>query len=122
MIPLQFQTYIGGYFGPSFDVELQEDGRLAYSAREGEKEAVSEILSVEHTVWAEFRSALEYACVRDWADKYNSPILDGTQWGLEIAYTDWQKKCHGSNNYPPSGQFEIFLQAVRKLTGGRPFE
>jgi hypothetical protein len=122
MKPLLFQAFIGGYCGSSFEVKLLEDGRLAYSVSEGGKEASSEILSINDSSWAELRIVLEHARVRDWEGNYDAHIMDGTQWDLHIVYADWQKRCHGSNEYPPSGQFDTFLQAIRDLAGGRAFE
>jgi hypothetical protein len=59
--------------------------------------------------------------------------MDGTQWSLEVAFADHTLKTHGDNNYPeasgkPNGKpertkaFERYLDAVRKLIGGKAFE
>lgn len=44
----------------------------------------------------------------DWERHYGSPILDGTQWSVEILLFDGTKRrFDGNNNYPPN--FDLFL-------------
>ena len=49
-------------------------------------------------------------------------VVDGVGWELQIAYRDRSTASRGSNAHPPKRQFELFLAAVRELTGGKPFE
>ncbi len=124
ILPEQFKASIGGFFGPSYEVELQSDGTLLYTddpydfpmpAREREGITVSE------DQWREFRKALDSANVWSWKNYYDSYVLDGTQWELVIRYGDAFVSSGGSNNYPPEEEFKQFEDAVRRLLGKKDF-
>ena len=86
------------------------------------------------TQWVEFRRTLDELKVWRWRTEYPSNgIVDGTQWSLDIAFADRGIKTHGSNSYPddagksngepePTEAFKRYLEAVRKLTGGKSFQ
>ena len=124
--PENFEASIGGYFGPSYDVELQSDGSLLYfqnsdiiipTANAKNRNGIT----VTEDQWREFRKALDMANVWKWKDYYDSDILDGTQWNLRVEYKDAFLQSGGSNSFPPKQEFELFRTAVADLLGGRDF-
>ena len=122
--PKRFHVFIGGFGRRSYDVRLA-GGRLHYQDNSA---VVSEILSPTAEDWARFWRATEACDLWNWATSYHDPdILDGTQWEVEITLGRRRLKASGSNAYPAgnsdggSDSFMLFLQAVRKLLGGRAF-
>jgi hypothetical protein len=123
--PEKFEASIGGFFGPSYEVELQPDGTLLYMNsphRIPEPRREREGIIVSEEQWREFREALDSANVWSWKEYYDSDILDGTQWELTIRYGDAYVSSGGSNNYPPEEEFKQFEDAVRQLIGGKEFQ
>lgn len=124
--PTTFIASIGGHFGHSFKVELDEDGNLVYQFNPDgfiESGGTSEKLMVTENMWIEFRDRLNDAEVWRWRRRYHDPkIADGTVWKLEIKYYNQTITSSGSNAYPAQQQFDIFLDAVSNLANRKPFE
>ena len=133
-IPKQFSASIGGFMGASYDLELH-DGTLTYTTFDaGHRNPRRAAIKPTAAQWREFRQALDDLKVWQWRAEYpTNDTLDGTQWGPGIAYADRALKTHGDNNYPdgtgkpngkpePTRAFNLYLAAVRKLTGGKTFE
>lgn len=128
--PDRFKTVIGGYMGPSYEVVLQ-GGALTYTVH-GHRyiEPVERTVTPTATQWGAFRRALDAIGVWEWAAEYpHSRVLDGAHWALQIVYSDRAIDTHGSNDYPGtateagrcSPEFERYIEAVRRLLGGREF-
>ena len=124
--PTHLEVSLGGFTGPSYRVELQEDGRLLYlhnpesftSAPGTRKRRIK----VNDLQWRQFRGALEEVGIWDWDEEYVDPeILDGTQWLVRIRYEDAAVFSRGSNSYPPGRSFKRLRSAVQELLGGREF-
>ncbi len=128
-IPEKFSAYIGGFFGPSYWVEL-EQGTLHYKVREkGQQKEKTTTITPTPEQWAAFRQALDEIDAWKWKKEYNSGTPDGTQWSLAIAY-DHKKLASGGNNQYPGREakntdytkdFERYLAAVKALLGGKEF-
>ncbi len=129
-LPTRLKIGIGGYMGPSYSVELW-DGRLLYVRCEyGYRNESVEEITPTRKQWLRFRAELDSIGVARWRRTYRDlGILDGTGWGLEIAYEDVEMLSSGDNAYPesdplsdvPSAAFNRFLKAVSRLAGGRVF-
>ena len=131
--PKIFNATIGGFLGTSYSVELQK-GVLIYKTQSG-NQRVSQI-EIIPTVgqWDEFRRSLDSLKVWQWRLDYPNPqICDGTQWSLDIEYSDHLLRATGDNNYPtasgrPNGKphstktFESYLAAIQRLLGGKEFK
>ena len=81
--------------------------------------------------WKEFSQSLEQLKVWDWKQRYDSHILDGTQWSLLVRTTRYlmaqspfgtlddktvpysEIKCGGSNAFPPD--FSKLITSINKL-------
>ena len=132
-VPQRFSAYIGGFIGGSYQIELH-DSVLIYTAF-GRGRSDPERSTVEPTAaqWREFRQTIDDLKVWLWRADYPSDgVRDGTQWSLDIAFVDRSIKTRGNNNYPddagkpngkpePTEAFKRYLEAVRKLTGGKTF-
>lgn len=130
--PQSLRTSIGGFLGTSYSVELR-DGSLYYSAADGARKTQPIRITPSAQQWREFRRALDGLGIWQWRTNYPNPgVYDGTQWALEIRYSDCSLKTQGDNNFPgrggkPSGSptgtkaFSAYTTAVRKLLGGKEF-
>ena len=81
--------------------------------------------------WKEFSQSLEQLKVWDWKQRYDSHILDGTQWSLLVRTTRYlmaqspfatsddkpvpysEINCWGSNSFPPD--FSKLITSINKL-------
>ena len=132
-IPQRFHTRIGGFMGHTYEVRLQ-DGCLQYETfGRGQKSEPARVCpTIEQ--WREFRRELDAIGVSRWHAQYSNPqVVDGTQWSLDLAYSDQAVKTQGSNRYPgltpesdgvasASKAFTRYLKAVQRLLGGKAFE
>ena len=130
--PERFEVGVGGFFGPSFAVELNETGELVYSRNA--KTFVTADGTVRETVeaspqaWRAFCDELDAIGVWAWKPRYENPdVMDGTQWRVDIAACGKSVTSSGYNAYPggtspPDGDaFARFLRAIGELLGGREF-
>ena len=88
--------------------------------------------------WKEFFQSLEQLKVWDWKQRYDSHILDGTQWSLLVRTTRYlmaqspfatsddkpvpysEINCWGSNSFPPD--FSKLITSINKLINQDYFE
>jgi len=125
--PTHLEVSLGGFTGPSYRIELQDDGSILYlhnptSFTSGPRTKKRRI-QVTEAQWRQFRGALEEAEVWDWKEEYIDPgILDGTQWLVRIKYDDASVFSRGSNSSPPGGRFKRLRGAVVELIGGLEFK
>jgi hypothetical protein len=132
-VPTRFVARIGGFLGSSYSVELK-DGTLIYTASDrGQANIRHTTITPTDAAWREFRKTLDELKVWQWRSDYpRGGVVDGTQWLVEIAYSDRSLKSRGDNNYPdaagkPTGRPEVtpifnrYLEAVKKLIGGKDF-
>lgn len=132
-IPTRFVARIGGFLGSSYSVELK-DGTLNYTASDrGQTNVRHATITPTDAAWRDFRKTLDELNVWQWRSDYpRGGVVDGTQWLFEIAYSDRTLKSRGDNNYPdaagkPTGKpeftptFNRYLEAIKKLIGGKDF-
>lgn len=80
-----------------FNNGLFDDGRMLYKGKK----------------WSELLTELEDLNIDAWDQKYNDPdVMDGTQWSLDIEYSDGSEGVHfwGSNLVPDN--FDNFLRVM----------
>lgn len=131
--PRQFSASIGGFLGPTYQLEWR-DGTLTYTSfSPGQTKPKRAKVTPTAAQWREFRQALDDLKVWQWRAAYPSRgVQDGTQWALEITYADHAIKTRGDNNYPGANgkpnddpnatkSFNRYLDAVTKLIGGKTF-
>jgi hypothetical protein len=132
-VPTHFVARIGGFLGSTYSVELK-DGTLTYTASgRGQTDVRHATITPTDSAWREFRQSLDDLKIWQWQNDYpRGGVVDGTQWLLQIAYSDRALKSRGDNNYPdtsgkPTGKpeftpvFERYLGAIKTLIGGRDF-
>ena len=108
--------FLGGYFGPSHWVCLNADTaervlKYAYSCDGGNVNLKTEVGGEGAEIlrvplgdrWFEFSRDLLRCYFIDWKRTYsNNHILDGTQWSLEVVFTNGKRIMRsGSNAFPP---------------------
>ena len=132
-LPELFKLYVGGFLGPSYEIELEGDGLVYRLSEDGpEPQAVLRIDPGTRR-WRSFWKRMDALEVWNWLPHYPNPgVTDGTGWSVEISKGERWVSSHGSNNYPdrgglpdcsePSREFREFCRAVRRLLGFIPFE
>jgi hypothetical protein len=131
-IPKHFSAWIGGAMEGYYHLELRK-GNLIYT-HPNKSAAPKKNITIRPNAqqWREFRQALDDLNVWQWQSNYQSRAFDGTQWALDISYADKKIKSYGDNNYPDAAgkpdnnpgytaSFNQYLEAIRKLTGGKDF-
>jgi hypothetical protein len=106
-LPERLRISIGGYFGSCYEVKLKK-GRLTYThwpPRESssrEPEPQREEIQPSAKQWQTFRKSLDQLNIWCWREDYPNPpeVCDGTNWSVEIAYTDKAIVSGGSNCFP----------------------
>jgi hypothetical protein len=94
LLPVQLSINVGGHFGPSYSVELEESVlTYRYSKRvtnfPPEWASRSEKIRPSQKRWQTFRAALDQLQVWSWRTDYRDPsVCDGTSWSAEIVYWD----------------------------------
>jgi hypothetical protein len=133
-VPTRFTARIGGFLSASYSVELRDAALLYTSSERGQRNQKHATLTPTAAEWRAFRQTLDDLKVWQWrADYPRQGTVDGTQWSLDIAYSDHSLTARGDNNYPdaagkPSGRpdsteaFNRYLAAIKKLIGGKSFE
>lgn len=133
VVPRTFKAGIGGFLGNSCYVKLQ-NGVLIYETKSEDQKTSKTEISPPAEQWEEFQRSLDSLNVWCWQDRYPNPgVYDGTQWSLDIEYSDHLLHVTGDNSYPtasgrPNGNpdltktFENYLAAVQKLLGGKDFK
>jgi hypothetical protein len=116
-----FQLFIGGYFGPSYSLELKGH-EITYKAfGEGYELENSEMIKPTMEHLDQFQEEIKKIGIRYWNKRYINPhVLDGTSWSVSIDCEGKRFKSSGSNAYPEG--FDEFINSVRKLVGNRPFQ
>jgi hypothetical protein len=118
--PVFFKTWIGGFVGPSYEVELVE-GDLHYRVFErGYEIHRNEIVTPSESDWRRFLTQADAVSLWQWQPVYQGdPAPDGTTWFVHLVDETRHVVSKGLNLYPPL--FTDYLRAVRALTGGRHF-
>ncbi len=126
IIELEFD--IGG-FHQGHERLVLESNKISVIQSEYQKTLVTHNPSDED--WKEFSQSLEQLKVWDWKQRYDSDILDGTQWSLLVRTTRYlmaqspfgtsddktlpysEINCWGSNAFPPD--FSKLITSINKL-------
>ena len=126
IIELEFE--IGGFHQGHEDLILASN-KISVIQSEYQETLVTHNPSAEE--WKEFFQSLEQLKVWDWKQRYDSHILDGTQWSLLVRTTRYlmaqspfatsddkpvpysEINCWGSNSFPPD--FSKLITSINKL-------
>ena len=98
-IPDKFSCLIGGYFGPSYSLEIDENGCLIYKTL-GKEYRVRKIKQIcpDTKRWNDFLAACDQINIWGWSNRYENPeVLDGYSWKVEIAYSENSVASRKSN-------------------------
>lgn len=126
--PGVFEIHVGGFTGPTWSLKLEND-KITYIKRNSAEVSAPETIAVPDVKWKEFRNTLDQINVWEWKDSYfNKDVQDGTQWSLQVNYSDKSIQASGSNAFPGadgksnnspqfSEQFNKLLKALSELTG-----
>ena len=118
--PITFESWIGGFVGPSYELEYS-DGALIYRVYErGYDIHKSEVLAPDDTAWRRFMEAVTVADIWGWEETYQGQSSsESTTWFINLETERHRVISKGINTYPPS--FTDYLRAVRTLIEGRQF-
>lgn len=127
-LPTKLHFNIGGFNGECHQIQFR-NGQLRYRTAPGAYVWAEEtLLNPDPQQWEDFWRAVDASGVWTWSREYANPgVLDGTQWSLAIRHKG-RSICSGGDNaypgadgpdYPETGSFAQFLQALRQLSGVR---
>jgi hypothetical protein len=143
-LPTRFRIAIGGFFPPSYSVELRGES-LLYHARtiDPQTQAVretSKVITPSAGQWQRFWKATDEVDLWRWQAEYANPLVtDGTSWAVDIVSAGRMIESSGRNAYPggaasapkpsqpepgppaTSKTFDAYLSAVEDLLGGERF-
>jgi hypothetical protein len=112
-------AFVGGYMGGSFSVDIDfKKGSAKYDVYEhGYKPKSTETIMLSESKIKAFLKTLEKIKITEWKEHYPNPgIMDGTNWGIEINFSNNKKfSSSGDNAYP--GQWKAFCNAIKGLLG-----
>lgn len=124
--PQQFKFEIGGFHGSAHQLRMVGVGKIEYkfAAKTYEWETPI-ILNPDQAHWLAFWREMNSVGFWNWQSEYRRRCCDGTHWSFCAQFSNICKQTKGSNGYPESdnssypkgGQFDLFLKAVRNLTG-----
>ncbi len=119
-----FRFSIGGYGSTNFNFELQGNVASYCADQFDTRFGVRHNKEISATEVSEFQIKLNELQILQWESRYDSDVLDGTQWELEMVYNDSVKKrSYGSNSFPhatgnsvyPSPVFKKLLKVITEL-------
>jgi hypothetical protein len=116
VVPKKFTFKIVTVVGRSYDIQLK-DGLLEYSVTQpGEKRKAPLHRAPTEAQWQEFRHRLDGLKVWRWKSDYgNKQFTGGTQWSLDIEYSDHAVHSEGHRDFPK--HFDSFLKAIGDVLG-----
>jgi hypothetical protein len=112
------KVYVGGYFGPNYEIELDfENNKLIWIEKanlEEIEDSVTKAIDLdEHNYIIE---NLKIIKLLGWKRSYKDPgVCDGTQWSIDIKSDGKTIHKSGSNNYPRT--WDIFCSLIEEVTG-----
>lgn len=115
---------IGGYPNISDCVTLKDGQVHCYMGVGLGMFGSPRIVTPSEQDWRLFWQSMDQIGVWKWRDRYdNFEVLDGTAWGLKLAYQGRHLECEGTNMYPPDqriswsddSEFGRFMTALQKL-------
>lgn len=109
---------VGGFFGPSYSVEINNEKRLlVYHAAEGGVSSKEKELTLTTEDWNTLIKGLISTEFEYWLDTYlDLHVMDGTSWHVEVELESGQSiEKSGSNQYP--GRWMQFCRMISSLTG-----
>jgi len=111
---MKFDFSIGGYFDSQFRVVLKDDelhffiSQFPFSI---EMEEPTHIVFIKKDILC--NDLIQFLNNIKWKRKYESEILDGTQWILVFENHNKVMKCYGNNSFPE--EFENFINLIKKI-------
>lgn len=132
--PEAFHAFIGGHFGPSFEVAWDR-GRLKYNAYRAWRDfglpegtgPVTRFVRPTAQRWQRFWDVIDKVDAWNWEAEYSLPVMDGASWELVFEGMGRALRSRGSNAYPgtdgaePSREFRRVCRAISRLVDGFPF-
>lgn len=112
---MTFQFFIGGYNSGHFEVVLKNDELYFYVSdypMQIERQEPTQIISIKGDI--EWQKLIKYIDDIKWKRKYESNILDGTQWELTFKNETKKMNCYGNNAFP--ADFDNFTTLLKKIT------
>ncbi|CAN5861065.1 hypothetical protein BH24BAC1_BH24BAC1_06460 [soil metagenome] len=110
-----FNFFIGGFFGTNCWVKLEGD--TLYCLKSDFPRPMEEKFipcgSVQDN--PEWEALLQFLAGCRWERRYDSGILDGTQWELKVKTEKVKLQSYGSNAYP--AEFKTFQKLLNQITG-----
>ncbi len=118
--PIIFESWVGGFIGPSYELEYTDDALLYRIYERGYDIHKSEVLRPDDKAWRRFLESVTAANIWAWEQTYQGQNSnDSTTWFVHLETEKHAVISKGINIYPPS--FTDYLRCVRTLIEGRQF-
>lgn len=113
---VRFKASVGGFFGPSYEVDLDfKNMQFIWNGREDEAQDIITKTINEYDCKSIIEQ-LKSINLLDWKSKYLEPdICDGTQWSVDIEAGGKIIHKYGSNRYPK--EWKNFCRIIKAITG-----
>jgi hypothetical protein len=133
--PDVFEVYIGSFGAASYGIWWDGKQLVYESFVSGYEDRRQVYVSPSSAQWARFWRTMESIDVWSWKDRYEpggrfepkTLIRDGTHWSVSLQHdgrrveSAGERSARGTNKFEASGEFELFADAVSRLTGGYQF-
>lgn len=112
------KAYIGGYFGTSFEVEIDLENKKATYKKIEQFYNIEKIrtFQLDDVVLKSFKAKIDSIRIIDWDRSYHAPALDGTSWTLHVKTLESIFASEGSNAFPKN--WGKFCNCIEKIVGG----
>lgn len=122
-IPTVYESWIGGYVGPSYKATLQGNLLVYEVFDQGYVLHSRDELVPSPAQWRVFLRQIEEVGFWNWASEYGTPPetedSDETTWSVALRLGFRELSARGCGEYAP--RFVEYLRAVRGLLEGRQF-
>ena len=115
---IMMKAFVGGFMGRSYQVEINmSDSTAEYKVLEsGYIPLTEETIMLEVEQMKKLLRVLDKVDILNWDEHYeNINVLDGTNWSVELMFSNTIFQTGGSNAYPE--QWNEFCGALEKVIG-----
>ena len=117
---MRFEVYVGGFMGPSYSVEKDDDVLLYKTYGDGYSLEKTQRIEPSPQEWKRFFDVCDQIGIWEWQERYENPqIMDGFSWRVVVELGGKRLDTSGSNEGPDN--LDVLLGSVSELLGGAVF-
>jgi hypothetical protein len=111
------KVYVGGYFGPCYEVELDFENKQLIWIKKANLDEIEDSVkkAIDLDEYDNIIEQLKVINLLGWKADYKDPgFCDGTQWSIDIKKHGKTIHKSGSNNYPIT--WDMFCSFIEEIT------